>query len=123
MASFSTPLRNARADLITSTLGSGCKLKVYDASNVLLATWIWSGNLAGSASSGVLTFNTPIITGVTIAATGTASYGVLTKTDDAVVVSNLSVGTSSAAIVLTTLSLVNGGLATFVSGSYTEGNV
>lgn len=65
---FSTALRNARADAITTALGSTAVLRVYSGTrpatpatalsgNTLLGECAMSNPVAGSASSGVLTFS------------------------------------------------------------------
>ena len=66
---FSTALRNARADAITSQAGASCKLAIYDgtrpasggAATTKLAEFTFSGNLAAAAANGVLTLDVPPI--------------------------------------------------------------
>lgn len=121
---FSTALRNSRADAITSTAGSACKLAIYDGSRpasggtatTKLAEFIFTGNLAASASNGILTLNTP--PNATGLAAGTATWARITTTAGAFVV-DLSVGSD---ITLNTSTVSIGLTVQFTSGTITEGN-
>ncbi len=86
---YSTALRNRRADGITTELGGLAKIKLYTVADVLLVTGVCSNPIAPAAASGVLTFSA-ITAGTTVAA-GTATKATITKSDDTVVISGLVV--------------------------------
>lgn len=121
---FSTTLRNSRADAITSAAGSACKLAIYDglrpasggtATNKL-AEFTFTGNLATSASNGVLTLNIPPnATGI---ADGDATWARITTSAGTFVV-DLSVGSD---IFLNTATVTTGLVVQLTSGTVTEGN-
>lgn len=129
--SFTTATRNARADAITTTLGSSPTLRVYDgtppasanaalSSNTLLVTLPMSATAFPAASSAALTANA--ITTTNAAATGTASFFRLIKSDGTTVVAQGTVGTSGADLNLNTTALVSGGPVACSSFVFTEGN-
>lgn len=97
---------------------SGGKLKIRDASDVLL----WTGTLADPCGSvngttGQLTITLPTST-VNASATGTAAYGEITDSADTVIWSAPTQAGSapvSGKVVINTLSLVSGSPATVVS--------
>ena len=78
--SFSTTLRNARADAITSAVGNAGKLRIYDGTKpaaggtatTLLAEFTLGTPFDAAASSGGLTPNLPA--DATASATGTATW-------------------------------------------------
>lgn len=109
--SYSTTLKNARLDAITTAIGTSGKMKIYTAgtttcSGTLIVTLPLSSTAAASASSGVLTFNS--ITTTAASNSGTAACGTITKSDDTVVVDGLSVSTSGANINLNNTSINSG---------------
>jgi hypothetical protein len=129
--SFTTAIRNARADLITSNLPATGSLRIYDgtppasanaalSANNLLANLPLSGTFAAGAASGVLTANA--ITNANAAATGTASFFRLIKTDGTTVVAQGSVGVSASDLNLNTTAIVSGGPVAVSSLVWTEGN-
>ena len=121
---FSTALRNARADAITSQAGASCKLAIYDgtrpasggAATTKLAEFTFSGNLAAAAANGVLTLNVPL--NATGLAAGTATWARITTSGGTFVV-DLSVGSD---ITLNTTTVSVGLTVQFTSGTITEGN-
>lgn len=121
---FSTALRNARADAITSQAGSACKLAIYDgtrpasgdAATTKLAEFTFSDNLAAAAANGVLTLNVP--PNATGLAAGTATWARITTSGGTFVV-DLSVGSD---ITLNTTTVSVGLTVQFTSGTITEGN-
>lgn len=121
---FSTTLRNARADAITSQAGSACKLAIYDGirpasggtATTKLAEFTFSANLAAAASNGVLTLNVP--PNATGLAAGTATWARITTSGGTFVV-DLSVGSD---ITLNTTTVSVGLTVQFTSGTITEGN-
>ncbi len=128
---FSTTLRNARADAITTAAGGSALLRIYDGtrpataaaitSQVLLAELTCNATFAPGASSGVLTLNS-ITADSSANATGTATWARLVKSDGTTFVMDMSVGTSGADCNLNTVSIVTGGTVTVTSAVFTEGN-
>ncbi len=124
--SFTTAVRNARADVITAQLPATGSLRIYDgtppasanaalSSNTLLANLPLNATFAAAASGGVLTANA-ITNDSSADATGTATFFRLIKTDGTTVVAQGTVGTSG------TTSLVAGGPVACSSLVWTEGN-
>lgn len=130
--SFTTAVRNARADAITTAVGTSGSLRIYDgtppasanaalSSNNLLAQLPLSSAFAAAAASGVLTANA--ITNDSAAdATGTASFFRILKSDGTTVVAQGTVGTSGADLNMNTVSLVVGGPVACSSLVWTEAN-
>ena len=124
---FSTTLRNARADAITTAAGASALLKIYDGTRpatggtvtTLLATLTCNATFAPGAASGVLTLNS--IASGTAVATSTATWARLT-TSGGTFVMDMSVGTSGADCNLNTTSIVSGGTVSVTSAVFTEGN-
>jgi hypothetical protein len=99
--SYSTTLKNARLDAITTAIGTSGRLKLYPTgtstcSGTLIVNLPLSSTAAAAASSGVLTLNS--ITTTAAAASGTAICATLTTSGGTVVVDGLSVGTSGSNI-------------------------
>ena len=126
---YSTELRNAKMDAITTIAGATAKLEIYagtdsagtaNAEGTLLATFTCGSPFAPAASVGVLSPTLPAAT--TGAATGTAGWARLTKTDGTTAVIDLTVGTSAAQIILNTLGITLGGAVSISSWTITDGN-
>src|SRR3954451_20520517 len=90
---FSTAVRNARADAITTQAGGSGKLRIYSGTRpatggtatTILAELTLNATFAPAASGGVLTLNA--ITGDTSAdATGTATWFRILKSDGTTIV-------------------------------------
>ena len=121
---FSTALRNARADAITTAVGSAGKLAIYDGSRpasggtatTKLAEFTFSASLAAAASAGVLTLNLP--PNATGLAAGTATWARITTSGGTFVI-DLSVGSD---ITLNTTTVSVGLTVQLTSGTITEGN-
>jgi hypothetical protein len=112
---YSTALKNARMDAITTDIGSAGRLKIYTAgggavacSGTLLADLALSTPAAPAASGGVLTFSS-ITADSSADATGTAACATITKSGGTVSVDGLTVGTSGTNIVLNSVSIISGG--------------
>jgi hypothetical protein len=131
MASFSTTVRNAQMDAITTAVGTSGLLRIYAGtrpanvgtaitSQTLLAELTCSSTFAAGASNGVLTANA-ITEDSSANATDTASFARLT-TSGGTGVMDLSVGTSSAEVILNTLSIVSGRAVQCSSLVITAGN-
>ncbi len=108
-----------------AVLNSG-KLKIYSGTQpategaitgTLLATLTLNAT-AGTVSGGVLTFNA-ITSDTNAAATNTAGYAVLEKSDSSTVLATGSVGTSAADFILDSLSIVAGTTVACTAGTLT----
>lgn len=131
MASFSTALRNAQMDAITTAMGTSGLVRIYAGSRpanvgtaitgqTLLAEATCSSTFAAAAASGVLTANA-VTEDSSANATGTASFARLT-TSGGTGVMDLSVGTSGAEVILNTLSIVSARAVQVTSIVITAGN-
>lgn len=121
---FSTTLRNARADAITTNAGTSAQLKIYtSAYGTLLGTLTCSASaFAAAASGGVLTLNA-ITSDTSADATGTAAIARIYKSDGTtMVMEGLTVGTSGTNIVLDNVSITAGGTIACTAATITEGN-
>lgn len=126
---FSTAVRNARADAITTQAGGSCKLRIYNGTRpatggtatTLLAELTCNATFAPSASGGVLTLNS-ITSDSSADATGTATWARIVKSDGTTHILDCSVGTSGADINLNTTSIVAGAAVAVTSAVLTEGN-
>ncbi len=125
---YSTALRNAMLDEITTAIGASGLLRIYDgsrpasggAATTLLAELALSATAAGSASGGALTFSS-ITQDSPANATGTATwFRVVTSGGTFVIDGN--VGTSGSDLNLTTTSIVSGQPVSVTSFVITEGN-
>jgi hypothetical protein len=85
--------------------------------NTLLAQIVLPASSAFSSTNGVMT--AAAIANVTIAATGTAAFFRWTKADGVTVIADGSVGTSSADMILNSVSLVSGAVLTTSSFTFT----
>ena len=130
---YSTTLRNAKLDAITTAVGSAGILKVYDNSaaqpagpgtavpggSVLLATFTLGTPFASAASGGVLSPNLP--SNVNGAATGTQAWFRVYKTDGTTAVIDGSAGTSGCDMNLSG-TVVSGQPISITSWSFTDNN-
>lgn len=129
--SFTTAVKNARADAISTQVGSNGKIRIYSgtvpadanaalSSNTLLAELACSATFAAAASGGVLTVNT-ITQDSAADATGTASFFRILKSDNTVILQG-AVGTSGAELNLNTTSISAGAAVSITSFTLTEAN-
>jgi hypothetical protein len=125
---YSTTLRNARLDAITSAIAGSGLLRIYDGTRpasggtatTLLAQLALSATFAPPASVGVLTAST-ITADSSADATGTATWARLT-TSGGTFVADMGVGTSGQEVTLNTVSIVIGGTVACTSLVITAGN-
>jgi hypothetical protein len=125
---YSTTLRNARLDAITSAIGASGFLRIYDGARpasggtatTLLAQLPLSVTFAPAASVGVLTAST-ITSDSSADATGTATWARLV-TSAGTFVADMGVGTSGQEVTLNTVSIVIGGTVACTSLVITAGN-
>lgn len=125
---YSTALRNARLDEITTAIGTSGLLRIYDGSRpasggtatTLLAELALSATAAPAASSGALTFNS-ITQDSSANATGTATWFRIVTSGGTFVIDG-SVSTSGSDLNLTTTSITSGQPVSVTSCVITEGN-
>ena len=125
---YSTAVRNAMLDAITSAIGSNGLLRVYDgtrpasggAATTKLAELALSVTAAAGASGGVLTFNS-ITQDSSADATGTATWFRVVTSGGTFVIDG-DVGTSGSDLNLTTTSIVATQPVSVTSFVITEGN-
>lgn len=125
---YSTTVRNAMLDAITTAIGASGLLRIYDgtrpasggAATTLLAQLALSATSAPGASSGVLTFST-ITQDSSADATGTATWFRVTTSGGTFVIDG-NVGTSGSDLNLTTTSIVATQPVSVTSFAITEGN-
>lgn len=129
--SYTTALKNAMLDAITTALGASPLLRIYDGTppanagtalsgNTLLATLPMSATPFPAASGGTLTANA-ITSDASADATGTASFFRL-LTSGATAVVQGTVGTSGADLNLNSVSITAGGTVAVSSLVITGGN-
>lgn len=125
---YSTALRNARADAITTAVGTSGLVRIYDgtrpatggAATTLLAELACTATFAPAASGGVLTVNA-VANDASANATGTATwFRVVTSGGTAVIDGDVS--TTGSDLNLNTTSIVAGGPVAISSFVITEGN-
>lgn len=126
---YSSTIRNAMLDAITTAAGGSALLRIYDGTRpstggtatTLLAELTCNVTFAPGASGGVLTLNS--ITGDSSAnATGTATWFRIVKSDGTTFVMDGNVGTSGSDLNLTTTSIVATQPVSVSSFTITEGN-
>ncbi len=126
---YSTTLRNAMLDAITTAAGGSALLRIYDgtrpatggSATTLLAELTCNATFAPSASSGALTLNS-ITQDSSANATGTATWFRIVKSDGTTFVMDGNVGTSGSDLNLTTTSIVATQPVSVTSFVITEGN-
>lgn len=128
--SYSTTIRNAQLDQVTSNVGTTAKLRIYSGTRpanvaaaitgTLLAELTCNATFAPSSSGGVLTLNA--ITSATASATGTASHFRLWNSAGSTAMIDGDVSTSGADLNLNSVSLTSGGSVAVTSFTITAGN-
>ena len=127
---YSNGTRDAQQQGLITYAGTGALIKLYTgiqpanantalSGNTLLVTLTIAGSF-GTDSNGTLTFNT--VTNGTAVATGTATFFRIYQSDGTTVVMDGSVGTSSADLVLNTVSIVTNDTVAITSGTIVRGN-
>ena len=125
---YSTTLRNARLDAITTAVGTGGLIRIYDGTRpatggtatTLLAELTVAGAFAAAASAGVLTVNS-VTQDSSANATGTATWFRVTTSGGTAVIDG-NVGTSGSDLNLNTTSIVTGGPVAITSFTITTAN-
>lgn len=129
---YTTALRNAKMDAITTAAGASALLRIYDGTQaanantavgaqVLLAELVCNATFAPAASGGVLTLNA-VSNDAAANATGTASWFRLVKSDGTTVIMDGSVGTTGADLNLNSVSITTGQVVSVSSFALTSGN-
>lgn len=118
---------NAMADAITTRIGTSGKLRIYSGTepatadtalsgNTLLADFTLSATAFGAASSGTITLNGTPLT-VAAAASGTATFFRILKSDATTVVCQGTVATSGGQLNLNTTAITASVNVTVTSGT------
>lgn len=128
---YSTTLRDAQNDAVTTAIGNGGLLRIYTGTRpanvaasitgTLLGTLTGASPFAAGSSSGVLTASA-ITSDSAADATGTATHFRLWKSDGTTAVIDGDVGTSGSDLNLNTTSIVTGGPIAVSSFAITRGN-
>lgn len=121
---YATTLKTTRLNAVVTAIDAGSaagKLKIRNSSNTVLAT-LTLADPCGTVSGDTLTFDfDPDISDSSADATGTAENAIITDSDDNVIVSGLTVGTSSTNVVMDSTSITAGQTVTITTGSITHG--
>ena len=124
---YSTTLRNAQLDAITTAVGSAGKLQIYDGTRpatggtatTKLAEFTLGSPFSAAASSGALSPTLPSnTTGIT---NGTATWFRITTSGGTFVIDG-SVSTSGADLNLNTVTISTGGTVSITGFTITRGN-
>lgn len=126
---YSTAIRNAMLDAVTTGAGGSALLRIYDGTRpasggtatTLLAELTCNATFAAGASSGVLTLNS-ITQDSSANASGTATWFRIVKSDGTTFVMDGNVGTSGSDLNLTTTTIVSTQPVSVTSFVITEGN-
>lgn len=116
----------ARMNAVVTAIGSGGKLKLFSAADVLLATFSLAATAGTVAGAGVLTFadangGTAGILNTTASAAGTATKASVTTSADVDVITNaLTVGTSGTDLILDNNVMASGQAITINSAIITH---
>ena len=126
--SYSTTLRNARMDAITTAIGTSGLFRIYDGTKpapggtatTLLAELALSATAAAAAAAGVLTFSA-ITQDASANGTGTATWFRIVTSGGTYVIDGTA-GTSGTDLILTTAAIVATQPVSISSCVLTEGN-
>lgn len=119
---YSTTVKNARLNAVTTQAGTTAVLEIGTAGMAaILATIPLANPIATSASGGVLTLTMPR-SDTSADGTGTAAAArIRTATGGSDIITGLTVGLSSADVILDSLSITAGQTVTINSASITHG--
>ena len=117
---YTTAVKNARLDAVTTEIGTAGKLEIGTAGMAtVLATITLANPAAPAASSGVLTFTMPQ-SDTSADDTGTAAAARIRDSVDTDIVTGLTVSTSGADINLDNTSITSGQTVTINSATITH---
>jgi hypothetical protein len=127
---YSNGTRDAQQNGLITYAGSAAIIKIYSGTQPVNANTAISGQTLlvslnvsgtfGTDSNGTITLSS--VTSATAAATGTASFFRITKSDGTTVVMDGSVGTSSADMILDNTSIATGQTVSITSGTIIRAN-
>jgi hypothetical protein len=117
---YRASLKDTRMTAVVTDIGASGKLKLYTDADLLLVTLTLAAT-AGTVASGVLTLSgTPL--SATAVAAGLATKATITKSDDTVIVDQLTVGTGTTQDVrLNSNDIASGQTVTITAASFTHG--
>jgi hypothetical protein len=118
---YTTALKNTRLDAVVTAIDAGTagRLEIMDGATILSQHTL--DTTSGTTSGGVLTFSNFPKTDSSANATGTADVARIVTSAGADVVTGLTVGTSSADIILTSVSITSGQSVEITSATITHG--
>lgn len=117
---YATAVKTARMQAVATALDQGTgagKLKIYTSGLALLLVTFTLADPSGSASGDTLTLDMDPDLSAVASNDGTAAEATLTDSDDNVLVSGLTVGTSGTDIVLDSVSITSGQTVTMATGT------
>lgn len=121
---YAAALRTSRMNAVVSAIDAGTgagKLKIGTAGMASVLATLTLTDPCGSVSGDVLTFDfDPDISDTSADNTGTAAAATITDSDDNVIISGLTVGTSGTNIVLDSVSITAGQTVTITAGTLTH---
>ena len=120
---YSSAAKAARMTAVRDLIDAGAaagKLKIYTSGLGTLLVTFTLADPSGSVSGSVLTLDFDPDISATAAATGTAAAATITDSDDTVIISGLTVGTSGTDIVLDSASITSGQTVTLATGTITH---
>ena len=121
---YAAALRTARMNEVNDAINAGSgagKLKIGTAAMASTLATLTLADPAGTVSGDVLTLDfDPDISDTSADNSGTAAAATITDSDDNVIVSGLTVGTSGTNIVLDSTSITAGQTVTITSGTITH---
>ena len=124
---YAAALRTTRMTSVISAIDAGSgpgKLKIGTASMASVLAVLTLADPCGTVSGDVLTFDfDPDISDTSADNTGTAAAATITDSDDNVIVSGLTVGTSGTNIVLDSVSITAGQTVTITAGTLTHNTI
>ena len=119
---YATAVKTARMQATADKIDEGAspgKLKIYTAADLLLTTHTLT-DPCGSVSGAVLTLDFDPDLSAVAGNSGTAAKATITDSDDEVMVSGLTVGTSAADVILDSVSITAGQTVTLATGTITH---
>lgn len=119
MATKNLALRNQMAGDFGALFNSG-NLIIRDSGNTVLVTFPLHTTAFDAASAGTIQANALSLTEVAATATGTADNAVLESSDSSLQITELTVGTSAAQVLLSNLSISDGQLVSLTQLNWTE---
>lgn len=120
---YSTTIKNSRLTIVRDAIDAGTgagKLQLFDFAGTTLLVEVPFEDPCGSVSSGILTFDIPIIEPIA-ADSGTAASAKLVDSDDTLVADGLTVGTVGTDVVLNSTAITAGEPVTITSAVIQHG--